>query len=57
MEVGFYGKIGEKSIAMYMASIIEWEDHSYHGWMSCCCLVIKFQTLRGFNKDTLHDFM
>ena len=36
-------------------NIKEWEGHSYYGWVLCCCLVIKFQALRAFNKGTLHD--
>ena len=28
----------------------EWEGLSYHGWMTCCSLVMKFQALSAFNR-------
>jgi len=40
---GCYGDLRKGMYQKHKA----WEGHFCHGWMSCCCLVIKFQALKG----------
>ena len=30
----------------------DWEAHSYHGWMFCCCLVMRFQEVKTLIGET-----